>query len=76
MPHFKIEDGITLTDALVNTKIASSKREARELINNGSVMVNGEKVKDPAFAVNKKDAFNEELCIIKKGKKNWFVIEF
>ena len=38
--------------------------------------VNGEKVKDINFTVEKKDAFNEELCILKKGKKNWFVCCF
>ncbi len=76
MPHVKIENGLSLTDLLVNAKIASSKREARELINNGSVQVNGAKVVDPEAIVDKKDCFNEELCIIKKGKKNWFVCEF
>lgn len=76
MPHVQIESGLSLTDVLVNAKIASSKREARELINNGSVQVNGIKVNDPAFIVTQADAFNEELCIIKKGKKNWFVCNF
>lgn len=76
MPRVEIENGLTLTDVLVNTKIASSKREARELIKNGSVQVNGIKVVDNEFIVNQAEAFNEELCIIKKGKKNWFVCTF
>ncbi len=72
----EVVDGLTLTDLLVETKIASSKRESRELINNGSITLNGEKVKDVEFIVAKKDAFNEELCVIKKGKKHWFVCTF
>ena len=75
-PTTKIEEGTTLVDALITAKIASSKREARELINGNSIMVNGEKVKDPAFELKKADAFNEELTVIKKGKKNWFVLNF
>ncbi len=76
MPRKTVETGLTLTDVLVSAGIASSKREARELINNGSILVNGEKIKDVEFIVNKSDAFNKELCILKKGKKNWFVLDF
>lgn len=76
MPHVQIESGLSLTDNMVNAKMATSKREARELINNGSVQVNGIKVTDPEFIIFQSDAFNQELCIIKKGKKNWFVCNF
>lgn len=75
-PATKIEDGTNLVDALIQAKIASSKREARELINGNSIMVNGEKVKDLSFELKKSDAFNNELTVLKKGKKNWFVLTF
>ncbi len=76
MPKKEIEEGLTLCDTLVLANIASSKRESRELINNGSILVNGEKIKDTEFIIKKSDAFNEELCILKKGKKHWFVCSF
>ena len=76
MPMISIKSGLNLTDALIETSIASSKREARELIKNGSILVNGIKIMDAEFIVTRDDAFNHELCIIKKGKKNWFVCQF
>ncbi len=76
MPQVTIQNGATLTENLINAQIASSKREARELINNGSIQVNGVKIMDPEFVIKREDAFNEELCILKKGKKNWFVCRF
>ena len=75
-PHIEIEDQMNLVDVVCAAGIAKSKREARDLINGNSIAVNGEKVKDINFTVEKKDAFNEELCILKKGKKNWFVCCF
>ena len=36
--------GVPLADALVATRLASSKREARDFLAAGSVSVNGEKV--------------------------------
>lgn len=76
MPKVTVEDNLNLTDLLVEAKIASSKREARELIKNGSITLNGEKNNDNEFVVSKKDAFNNEFTVIKKGKKHWFVCEF
>ena len=67
---------MNLVDVVCAAGIAKSKREARDLINGNSIAVNGEKVKDINFTVEKKDAFTEELCILKKGKKNWFVCCF
>lgn len=76
VPKFKVQDGMLLIDALVECKICQSKREARELIQAGSIQVNGEKNTDLEAVLVKKDAFNEEFTIIKKGKKNYFTCEF
>ena len=75
-PTTTIANNTLLIDALIQIKAAKSKREARELINNNSVAVNGEKRKDLDFVLSKKDAFDQELTVIKKGKKNWFVVLF
>ncbi|MCR0263437.1 tyrosine--tRNA ligase [[Clostridium] innocuum] len=70
----KIDDALTLTDTLVQAGIASSKREAREWINQGSIQVNGDKVKDVEFIVSSANAISEGRTLIKKGKRNYFVI--
>ncbi len=75
-PSAMITSNTSLVDVLVEANIAKSKREAREWIAQGSIQVNGHKVQDLEFVVDKKDAFNEELTIIKKGKRNWFVCSY
>jgi tyrosyl-tRNA synthetase len=73
---YAAEDGILLIDALVGAEVSKSKGEARRLIQQGSVSVNGEKVTDLEKKLNKSEAVNEEFTILKKGKKNYFVITF
>ncbi len=68
------ENEITLCDVLVNSKIAASKREAREWIHAGSIQLNAEKISDPEYIVSKNDAIFENKTIIKRGKRNYYVI--
>ncbi len=70
-----IEDGILLIDALVNSKAVSSKREARELINNGSVSVNGDRCTALDKILTKEDTLDGETIVIRKGKKNYFIFK-
>ena len=70
----EIADELTLTDTLVQAGIASSKREAREWINQGSIQINGDKVKDVEFIVSSQNAISKGRTLIKKGKRNYFVI--
>ena len=74
LPQVEIEENIGLIDALVLTKAASSKREAREFINGGGVSINGEVVKDLEFVVSKDNAIGEQYTIIRRGKKKYYVI--
>ncbi|MBR2684965.1 MAG: tyrosine--tRNA ligase [Erysipelotrichaceae bacterium] len=75
-PKVEVEEGLTLTDVLVTSGIAKSKREARELINGNSIALNGEKVKDTELPINKEVAIENELVVIKKGKKSYTVVTF
>ncbi len=64
----KLVDGkIGILNLMVACKLAKSGREARQTISGGGLLVNGEKVTDPTFAVTE-----EMLCSgvkIQKGKK-------
>lgn len=71
----QIADGLTLVDALVEAKIASSKREAREWISQGSIQINGEKIKENEFIVSKEKALSKGKSLVKRGKRNYYVIE-
>lgn len=70
----KLED-VNLIDALVEAKAASSKREARTFIQNGAVSVNGEVVKDLEFVISKANAIEGKFTILRRGKKNYYLIK-
>ena len=69
---FKIEEGL-LIDVLVNNGICSSKREAREFITNGSITVNGEKITDLDYVINKDKCIENKYFVIRRGKKKYYL---
>ena len=71
-----VEDGVTLIDALVIAEVCKSKSKARKLIKQGSILVNGNKVTDIQAVLHQSEAINQEFSILKKGKKNYFVLTF
>ena len=71
-----VSDGTTLIDALVEAGVSHSKSEARKLIQQGSVSVNGEKTTAIDAVLNKTDAVDQDFTILRKGKKNYIVITF
>ena len=71
-----VSDGTTLIDALVEAGVSHSKSEARKLIQQGSVSVNGEKTTAIDAVLNMTDAVDQDFTILRKGKKNYIVITF
>ena len=70
VPTFKLEGTTTLLDILVDNKICSSKREARELI---SISVNGSKITDTDYEISKSIAIDNEIVVIRRGKKKYYI---
>lgn len=70
MPSTEIAAGIGVLDMLVETKLASSKAEARRLIAGGGLSLDGNKVTEPT-AIITEDMFNGGEIIVKKGKKTY-----
>ncbi len=68
-------EAIPLVDALISLGLVKSKRESRELINNNAVTVNGDKVNDLNFVIDKADAFGNKYTIVRKGKKKYAVVK-
>ena len=75
VPNFELKEE-SLIDMLVNNKITSSKREAREFLNAGSITLNGEKVTDENMTINKQIAIGGEAVIVRKGKKKYYFGKF
>ena len=71
-----VTDGITLIDTLVEAGVSRSKSDARKLIQQGSISVNGEKTTAIDAVLHKADAVDQEFSILRKGKKNYIVVTF
>ncbi len=75
VPTFELKEESTLIDTLVNNKIASSKREAREFITNGAISVNGEIIKDEGYIINSNIAIDNKFIVLRRGKKKYYLIK-
>lgn len=65
-----------IVDVLVEAKVFSSKREARELITGNALSINNKKVNDVNYIISKNDLIDNKIVVIKKGKKNYFIGKF
>jgi tyrosyl-tRNA synthetase len=67
---------INLIDLLKEAEIVSSKRQAREDVQNGAIYVNG-KVEDGLDKIiTKDDRMHDKYLIIRRGKKKYFLIKW
>ena len=73
VPNFKVENGITLIDMLVNNGIASSRREAREFLTGNAISINGNIVNDENMIINGSIAIGNEIIVVRRGKKKYFL---
>lgn len=73
VPTFNLNGEITLLDMLVDNNVCSSKREARELINGNSISINGDKITDIEYLINKDIAIDNEIIVIRRGKKKYYI---
>lgn len=72
----EITGDINIVDALIETKLASSKREARQFVQGNAVAINGEKQKTQDFIIDAEKAFYGSYTVIKRGKKKYALIRF
>ena len=75
MPRVKLSNpNCSLTEALVECGICSSKSQAKTLISQGAISLNDEKISDISYVLSDKD-FETENTILKKGKKIFYCLE-
>ena len=70
---FEITEDTNVVDLLVNGRICSSKREAREFVNNSSITLNGDKVTDFEFLVTKDVCIDKKYVVVRRGKKKYYI---
>ena len=62
-------ESASIVELLTSCELAASNKMAREFLNNGAVMVNGEKLTDSEAVINKSDALFGSYTLIKRGKR-------
>ena len=70
---FEVDSDINIVDLLVEGKVASSKREAREFVINGSITINEQKFTDVNQVITKKDSLFDKFLVIRRGKKKYYL---
>jgi tyrosyl-tRNA synthetase len=68
-------EGIPLIDSLVETSLCKSKREAREMLESGSVLVNGRRAA-LSDRLTSADLLHGSMIALRRGKKNWHLLRF
>ncbi|MBK4775395.1 tyrosine--tRNA ligase [Candidatus Pantoea edessiphila] len=69
----KCED---LQKALVQAKLVSSLSQARTMINNSAIYVNGTKQSNVNYKFNKHDKLFNKYTLVRRGKKNYCLINW
>ena len=69
MPEYHIENEMLIIDIIFESKMSSSKSEARRLIKQGAVSIDGEKIDNPNLALT-----TDNICVIKVGKRRFLTL--
>lgn len=77
VPQVEVSKETTnIIDVLIESGIASSKRQAREDVNNGAIYINGEREQSVDYNLTDEDKFDNEFTIIRRGKKKYFMVNY
>ena len=77
MPKAQLpKEDINIVDFLVESGVVTSKRQAREDVNNGAISINGDKVTDLAFTVDSSSRLEDSFTVVRRGKKNYKLVEY
>ena len=78
VPTYEIsaDENLNIVELLVNAKISPSKRQAREDVQNGAIYINGEHVQDLDYTLSDTDKIDNEITVIRRGKKKNFVLTY
>ena len=66
MPEYRIKDEMLIVDIIFESKMSSSKSDARRLIKQGAVSIDGEKIDNPNLTLT-----SDNICVIKVGKRRF-----
>jgi tyrosyl-tRNA synthetase len=70
----RLQSGMLLVDALIETKLAKSKRAARDLIGQGGAYVNNGAWKDIEVRIDLNQALSGRAVLLRSGKKTYHLL--
>ena len=77
MPKAQLpKEDINIVDFLVESGVVTSKRQAREDVNNGAISINGDKVTDLALTIDSSSRLEDSFTVVRRGKKNYKLVEY
>ena len=78
VPNHTVTDDFdgNLVNLLVDAKISPSRRQAREDITNGAIYLNGERQTDLEYVLSDTDKLENELTVIRRGKKKYTIVNY
>ena len=78
VPNYQVqaEDNLNIVDLLVTAGVVNSKRQAREDVQNGAIYVNGDRIQGLDYTLGDADKLENELTVIRRGKKKYFVLTY
>ena len=78
VPNYQVnaDDNLNIVELLVTAGVVNSKRQAREDVQNGAIYVNGERIQNLDYTLTDADKLENELTVIRRGKKKYFVLTY
>lgn len=65
-----------LVNVLVNAGISSSRRQAREDIQNGAIYINGERQQNLDHEISEADKVDNDFTVFRRGKKKYTIVYY
>ncbi len=72
----RLAEGFLLVDALVDSKLATSKSEARRTIEQGGAYINNRPVSGVDRQLTETDLASETVIVLRSGKKKYALLRF
>ncbi|MDE2740013.1 MAG: tyrosine--tRNA ligase, partial [Gemmatimonadota bacterium] len=72
--HAMDQEELGLVDLLVAAGVSSSKRQARQDVQNGSIYINGERCTDMARSMRCQEGLHGKYLIVRRGKKQYTLV--
>ena len=70
-----LDAGIDVISFLADTKILTSKGEAKKMVQGGGISINKNKIEDVGHEVDGKQLLNDKYLLVQKGKKNYYLVK-